>query len=688
MLSTRHLFFLHLRVIMLLLAILPGTFAPAVTLTQVISREHPSFNVTGSHMVVGRDGQVYLFGGEYLLRIGRDGAGKLGSKLIYAMWGAAANQDGVMATANAHFNHSVNLWDPRFQPLGTVNDFLCSDATEWFGPDDVQAGASGDFYGMDQNRNRIVRVAVPGKMVTSYALTGDGDDFKGKLVRFRVCEAKRRFYLATQDGKIKALDFDNKLLWKIPGITGNPWEGYSGAFDSDDAGNVYVLLNDSDTVKVYGADGQPHGEIKLQLGGRKGRIDSLCIAGTDILIKRPHPIELFEVYARAGGALKQVVSADVEQLDVTFPSEVWTAGQVVPLTIGFQSPNPHNKPHWHIWLRPLNVPEFTELPWQQGHITVPADAGGLYQLRVSPDIQGGTAEYQLQSVVEIRRPEALGSLAIFTPANRIYYGQGEEIPVSVSCRNIKTALPPASVAVRLLDGAHVLGEATLAIAPDKAAQFVLPGSLTAALRPGRYLLTTELPGYTVAGQTLDLGPGISTPPAFSIVQHGDYSMGFPTGSYLEAPENVAHHLARSLKLGTNMFVDRLGHAGAGGIGYIDSRHRQRGARRTAEERSPRAGAGEGAVRKPAQAVTRRVRRARHRGTRHPALYGRRAAGGHRIRPAQTRAICRRHRQGDAPRWRPIPAFRGWSWAANWWINPSGAAAAKSAEQKKPLMRRR
>src|SRR5208282_2819720 len=31
--------------------------------------------------------------------------------------------------------------------------------------------------------------------------------------------------------------------------------------------------------------------------------------------------------------------------------------------------------------------------------------------------------------------------------------------------------------------------------------------------------------------------------------------------------------------------------------------------------------------------------------------------------------------------KPYPAFRGWSWAANWWLEKHGAAAAKDAAEK-------
>ena len=41
---------------------------------------------------------------------------------------------GVIATANAHFNHSVTLWSAALEKRGAVDDFLVSDAESWASP--------------------------------------------------------------------------------------------------------------------------------------------------------------------------------------------------------------------------------------------------------------------------------------------------------------------------------------------------------------------------------------------------------------------------------------------------------------------------------------------------------------------------------------------------------------------------
>ena len=71
-----------------------GTRCEPVLLTQVISREHPALEGTGQRLSIGRDGKVYVASGDYVLRLNRDGSGRLGSKVQAAMWNVAANADG------------------------------------------------------------------------------------------------------------------------------------------------------------------------------------------------------------------------------------------------------------------------------------------------------------------------------------------------------------------------------------------------------------------------------------------------------------------------------------------------------------------------------------------------------------------------------------------------------------------
>ena len=674
----------HMAVRLSALAVL-STFFPALPagaapLVRYVSREDPLLNVQAARMAVGRDGRVYLWSDKYVLRVNRDGTRKLGGEVTYALTAATANADGVIATGNAHFNHSVNLWSPKFERLGGVSDFLNNDQVEYFAPSDVQAGAGGDFYGLDENRNRIVRVAAPDRLATAYSLAGLGEDLTRKLVRFRVWEGGKRFYLLCPSGTLRVVDFDCKPLWTLkPNVGGDPWSGWRGGFDVDDAGRLLVLEDASDVVKIFGPDGAPAGELTLHMGDRKGRVSDLQVFGDEVLVRRPDPIELFQVYDRKTGELRRVIRADVEKVTVTLPSDVWTAGERIPVTVGVEADGRTVRPDWRVWQRPLGGVEFRELPLQDGAVTVPADAGGFYQLRVTPARGGAADEYTVETVVEVRRPGAKGSASVFTPLNRVYYGQGERIPVSVVIRTAGGDAPPDRVTVRLLDGDQVLAEGVVHPEVGKPALLALPPSLTAALRPGDYLLTAEAPGLTPAPQTLVIGAGLRERPTFHIVQHGDYHDAFPKSGALDTPEATAAHLARSRKLGVNLFVDRLG-SPIGPLGAIGQTLTPDGLaeRAKADPRSPapEKATFEGPVRRTVGAYG-------SFGIEEQAILLNMDAG----LPAGTGFDARTPEQfADAitkatTGFDGYPALRGWSWAANWWIGKLGAEAAATPEQK-------
>ena len=416
------------------------------------------------------------------------------------------------------------------------------------------------------------------------------------------------------------------------------------------------------------------------MGQRKGRISELRLFADNILIKRPHPIELFQVYDRQNGELKQLVRAEAEQLQVRFPGGVWTAGQSIPLTIAFDGGGREIRPHWHVWLRPCNDPTYEELPLQDGRIRVPKEYGGLYQLKVGSGLQGKDAEYQVQTFIEIRQPGSHGSVSVLTPLNRIYYGRGEEIPVTILCRSARPGMLPKEVTVRLLDASRAIATATVAVAANQPARLILPKNLTAALQPGRYRLVAAADGLTTASQVLELGPGIPRPPTFSIVQHGDYVDGFPKAGLLDTPDQVGRHLARTLKLGTNLFVDRLGHDGAGVLHLVDGKNEDIALvarlRHDLDAVAPEKAQFENALRQTEAAYgangieQRAILLSMDAGL--PV-----GTGFDRRTPAEfARDITR-----VTTALKSYPAFRGWSWAANWWINPHGAAAAATPQQK-------
>ena len=156
---------------------------------QMISREQKEMGGTGVQLGVGQDGKVYVINPGFLLRYNQDGSGKVGLRVSYAAMNVAANANGIIAVSASHMDHSVWLYSPHLEDQGRCADFLGSDLIGWMSPSDVQVGASGDFYAPDPHRYRIVRVAPDGKKVAEFSLKATGEDYKGCVVRLRVCQS-------------------------------------------------------------------------------------------------------------------------------------------------------------------------------------------------------------------------------------------------------------------------------------------------------------------------------------------------------------------------------------------------------------------------------------------------------------------------------------------------------------------
>src|ERR1019366_7651756 len=180
--------------------------------------------------------------------------------------------------------------------------------------------------------------------------------------------------------------------------------------------------------------------------------------------------------------------------------------------------------------------------------------------------------------------------------------------------------------------------------------------------------------FTVIPQPLDIGPGIRNAPVFSVVQYGDYGRSQPGGTLFDAAESVSARLDRARKLGVNMFVDRVD------VGLVDEKL-------TIHDLAPRLSSDPGAV---------AMEKATIEGAGRQTIAGYGASGieqraillmmdaslptgtGFDPRTAQQLAWTIGHvTQGLSP----YPAFRGWSWAANWWPAKVGADAAASPEER-------
>ena len=329
-------------------------------LEQVVSRHDPHFDVARARLAVGRDGFIYLANGGpkggYVLRVSPDGKERAGGVVGYSAQAVAANKDGVVATAEGHFAHRVAFWGKGVAELGNVPDFLVSDTVQWNAPSDICAGPSGDFYGIDQHRLRVLRVKAPNVLAEAYSLEQTGEKSKGATIGLRVDEERKRFITAWHSGNIWVTGFDGKPLWSVKL---RPVGETPGGYDLDASGHMHVIAGGTE-VKIFDVDGKPAGTVKLKVDpSRKESIHDLRVLGDWYAVKRGDSKTLFELYSRANGDLIRAVPADVEVLSATYDSPVWTAGSTVPFTLRFDAGPRPTKPNFHVFMRPLGIPEFT-----------------------------------------------------------------------------------------------------------------------------------------------------------------------------------------------------------------------------------------------------------------------------------------------------------------------------------------
>jgi outer membrane protein assembly factor BamB len=669
---------------LLLLAL--AAFGPAQgradTLEQVVSYEHPAFRPEAARLVVGRDGRVYLcngaVGNSFVLRLSPDGKTKFGKLVGTAAKNATANAAGVAATANAHFAHAVVLLNDHLDTITSVNDFLADDKVGWNAPAHVEAGASGDFYGLDQHRDRILRIDAAGKVIRAYELPRDP---KGGAWEFRVNEKQQAFYLLTRGRTVRCVGFDGKPRWASHlGVAwGEPVN--SGGFDVDEEGRLYAVAGNGAAVQRFSPEGERLTPVRVESDAGRGEWTDLRVWRGELYLKRQHPTELFRRHDLRTGALLGRVSSDHARLTVTFPDGPWTAGREVPFRVALAGP--HRAPRWRVWARPPSDVDYRELPLAGGRLRVPEVLAGVYQVRVTPEVrpwQGGAEpEYQVRAWVEVRQPGTTGTVTVMTSGNRVAFGRGEEVPYWVRVRG---KAPPASVTVQLRDGKQVVAERK--VPPDKLSS--LPASLTAQLRPGRYTLAATVSGLTSVAQPLVIGPGLTRPP-FHLVQYGDYGPQYPTsdrGSPWTAADLAAARVAKARRLGLNLVVDRIGEPsqlsnlvlGNRGRSELDTLARQLQADRTATApevtnlSSPLldtlAGYGADGIEQMAILMM------------NDAGLPLGGKGFDPRKPAQlTEAIGRVTKALG-----PLPAFRGWVWSSNWWLfEGRGSASARTPEEK-------
>lgn len=667
--------------------------APAVELRQIISREHPVFLGTGQGLAVS-GGYAYFHssaaGKGYVLRVSLDGKSRFGGETVYAVTGIAANAKGVVATSNAHFAKSVNLYGPQFESLGKAEGFTGNDEVGWDGPGNVVAGASGDFYALDQHMNRIVRVDGEGKIVRSYPVDADAKPGRSPLrsYRFRVCEGTKRFVFFT-GVELRCIDFEGRTQWtKKAALSGNTYDGFRGDFDLHDAGDLYLMAWDKPRIERFDPAGEALGVIELQMGdagpSNAQPLSDLRVTGDRIVVRRKSDTELFQTFDRTGKRL-HVESIRYEKLVVTFDSPVWTLGQPTKISVEFEAPGRKDRPDLRVWMRSLGTAEFLEMPLEAGKdrtTTLNQEylTPGLKQLRVGCGLDGSESEYQVQTVVEVREKDSIGSISLLTPRNRSPYGHGDSIPVRAIVRAAKGTELPGKVKVLLIPpNSPPVWSEDLKIPAEGEATTTIPADVVKKLR-GPYLIFASQPKWTVAGQWIGVGPGLENPPKFNIIQYGDYRVSYPDANFWNAPERIQSHIAANMRLGTNMFVDRIGHGGGGVLHEIPNVFRD-------PDLVARLKADPVAIAPEKAEFDNRVLQS-------VAAYG---AEGMEQRgillymdaglPVGTGFDKRTDAEYDrdvtlaSSALKDFAAFRGWSWAANWWIDQRGVGVAKTPEQK-------
>ena len=545
----------------------PTTTPPAVTLEQVISHENPLFNCTDALLAVGQDGLVYVYNSGqpagYVIRVSPGGDGKFGGAVHYANNGVAVDSNGIMAVASAHFAHQVQIFDKQFRHYADGSDFLIGDAFGFDAPGHVEPGANNTFLALDQHKDRIERLDENGKTLTIYAIprpTG-----VQRVNDFRVCEKTQSFYVWPYAAPIRCVGFDG-----VDKFT--PSVGSVAGWDVDTNGVIYTISADGTSVHAVGPDGKVIGDLRLQMGDLAPTSDhpitSLRVFGNRIFIKRRHPSEMFQVYDMSNGKFIDAVSIDKDTLSVTYARDVWTAGQPMPFTITFAPSQPRPiAPAWRIWIRPYGTTDYREIKIAAGAVTVPSDATGLYNVRVSPESdpneRGEVPDYILQSVVDIRAPSGRGSASVVTPDNRIAYAAGEDIPFTIKLRGDSSAMP-SDLTLKLVKGEQTIAARAVALTVGQSEfNLDIPASLTRELLPGEYKLAISGTNLTGVGQALIIGAQVRKQP-FHTVQYGDYGLLFPGPDFASlndiyrSPDAVAQHIARTDKLGFNLLVDRLG----------------------------------------------------------------------------------------------------------------------------------
>src|SRR5262249_20185153 len=148
---------------------------------------------------------------------------------------------------------------------GSLGDFQAGDGIGWDAPACVEAGESGDFYALDQYRDRIVRISPNGQLTHAYPIPRDPKDSNPTLRDFRVLDKQQLLYVVSRSGALRCISFDGTTKWSHAAC--------DLAWDVTPDGCAYLLGSRSAKIAVLAPDGRPKSELTLQLGARLPAVD-------------------------------------------------------------------------------------------------------------------------------------------------------------------------------------------------------------------------------------------------------------------------------------------------------------------------------------------------------------------------------------------------------------------------------
>ena len=688
------------------LTALAATGVRGESLDQWVSRESARIDPAKANIRVGRDGRVYILTWKelqrgYVLRMAPDGSGRSGQVTGGSCMIATANARGDMGTSHWSWKASaVEFRDREMRVLG--RDKTANTQIE-------AGGTSGDFY--LRSEDAILRVATNAHVVQRY--TPEAGLLGKQPAAFRVNEKQGAFYILTADAVLHGVGLDGKEEWKLPTrLRVEPQASRSGQhvpFDVSDDGLLYLFDPPTGDIQVYdaGAAGMARPALKTTLNlpddqvppWRKpqtaGSVSDVCVAGDDLVVRRSDvaaPDEFFQRYDRRTARLVQTVRADFLHLHVAYPDGAWAAGATVPLTVTVESPGEPLKPRWRVWLSPFGSGTWRELAFDGKGVAVPADGAGLYRLRVSSELDPSQPvgwapkDLAVNGVVDIRSPGAKGTLSLWTPAGRPAYGRGEEIPVTVRLRAPGGGAQAVTVRLVMENGGAVVAEWPASVAAERDALVKVPAALTRRLGLGAYRLTASAPGLSVAGQSLTIGPGIEEP-AFHVIDYADYGTVYPTGLDLwDLADGTRAETEHLRKMGVTLAVDRFGVVLAPSL--VDWNYVRKNMPLPWQAASDRFAADPAGPAPEKLAVAPCVPQTEAwysaKGVQQMAVLLNNDAGmplgtGFDTRTPEEMCDSLRRVNGVLL---PYPAFRGWSWGANWFtFKGRGAAAGRTPEEK-------